>query len=288
MKALRHVRNTPELARLLWPHARPHRGLLLLGAGLSVLLIALRVAQPWPLKWILDLLTGRPLHHVLGGLVVSPAVGVASLSVLYVLITLAAAGAEYGQLLVLAGLGNRVLYSFRSELFAHVLAQPLVFHEGRDAGELLTRVVYDTARLRQGVNGLLTKVFQTAAMFLATSAVLLWLNVGLAAVVGVSGVAAVLAMGRSGQRIVRAARKQRRREGRLAAVVAEDLLGIRELQTFRAGAAPDQRFVHQNIKSLKQEQKVRRLGAGLLLRIEVLLALSVTVILWLGSRAVQI
>jgi ABC-type multidrug transport system fused ATPase/permease subunit len=94
-------------------------------------------------------------------------------------------------------------------------------------------------------------------------------------------------MSRIGRRIVGAARKQRRREGRLASLVAEDLLGVRELHAYRTGEVPDARFTRQNLKSLKQEQKVRRLGAVLLLRTELLLALSVTLILWLGARAVQ-
>lgn len=276
-----------DVAALLWPHTRPHKGLLLGGALLSALVVAFRIAQPWPLKWMLDLLTGRPPHQVLGGLVDNPELGVAALSVMYIGLTVLAGAAEYGQLIALAGLGNRVMYSFRARLFTHVLRQPLAFHEGREEGELLTRIVYDTARLRQGVNGLLTRVLQTLAMFLAMSAVLFWLDAGLAAVLAVSGVVALMAMGRIGRRIVRAARKQRRREGRLASLVAEDLLGVRELHAYRTGDIPDARFVRQNVKSLKQEQKVRRLGAALLFRTELVLALSVTVILWLGARAVQ-
>lgn len=274
------------LAALLWPHARAERGLLVAGAGLALLVVALRVAQPWPLKWILDFLTGHS-----GGPLLrageAPVLGVLGLSVLYLVMTLAAAAAEYGQLLVLAGLGNRILNAFRAQVFAHLLRQPLRFHEGREAGELLTRVVYDTARLRQGVNGLLTRVVQTVALFLATGAVLLWLDWRLAAVVAASGLVALWSMARSNRRIVRAARRQRLREGRLAALVAEDLLGIREVQTFRGSAGPDQRFFRQSAKGLKQEQKVRRLAATLTFRVELLLALAVTLILWLGARAVQ-
>ncbi|MGH7674894.1 MAG: ABC transporter ATP-binding protein [Gemmatimonadales bacterium] len=280
LNALRTLRRTRDLVGLLWPHARSHRGLLLGGALLSAAVVALRVAQPWPLKWILDLLTGTP---------VGPAVdlGVAGLSALYVVFVLAASVAEYGQLLALAGLGNRVLYGFRTQLFTHVLRQPLAFHEARDEGELLTRIVYDTARLRQGVNNLLTRVFQTAITFAATSAVLLWIDARLAAVLAMSGLLVLVAMARTSRRIVRAARKQRRREGKLAGIVAEDLLGIRELQAYRTGAPHDPRFARHNVKSLRQEQKVRRLGAMLVLRTEVLLAVAVTVILWVGARTVQ-
>lgn len=287
MKGIGDLRKMRGLVALLWPHARGDRKLVVFGACLSLLLIALRVSQPWPLKWILDFLTGRHTHRALGGLVKPPALGVLGLSSLYVLIALVSAVAAYGQRLVLVGLGNRVLYRFRTALFGHVLRQPLAFHESRPTGELLTRVVYDTARLRQGVNAILLRIFQTVGTFLAMSAVLLWLNPGLAAVVGVSGLLALVAMGSSGRRIAQSARKQRKKEGRLAATVAEDLLGVRDLQTYRTGTWPDERFGRKNVKSLVHEQRVRQLGAWLMLRIELLVALSITAILWLGGRQVQ-
>jgi ATP-binding cassette, subfamily B, bacterial len=275
------------IAALLWPHTRGDRHLLVGGAALSLLLILLRVAQPWPLKWILDLLTARQEHAAFGGFLKAPALGIPGLSLLYIAITLAAATVAYAERLALAGLGNRVLYRFRTALFGHVLAQPLAFHESRTTGELLTRIVYDTARLRQGVNAILLRIFQTVGLFVAMLAVLLWLNARLAAVVGLGALLALAAMGWSGGRIARAARKQRKKEGRLATTVAEDLLGVRELQAYRAGRWPDERFGRKNVKSLVHEQRVRQLAAWLVLRIEILVALTITVILWVGARAVQ-
>ena len=253
---------------------------------MSALVVALRVAQPWPLKWIIDSLSGAGLDSF-GWLTERPHLGVAALSVVFVVIALGAALGEFGQRLVLAGLGNRVVHRFRSDLFGHVLQLPLAFHERRETGELLTRVVYDTSRLRQGVNGLLIRVFQNLFLFVITIAVLLWIDVTLAVVVGLSGALALRLMGRNTGRIRRAARKARKREGKLATLVTESLLGIRELQTFRPGAASDERFTRHNTKNLKDEQKVRRLAAGLLLRVEVVLAITVAVILWLGTTAVE-
>ena len=288
MRVFAGLRKIRGVAALLWPHTRGDRKLLVLGAGLSLLLIALRVAQPWPLKWILDLLTARPEHAGLGGFLKAPAFGIPGLSLAYIAITLSAATVAYAERLVLAGLGNRVIYRLRTALFGHVLRQPLAFHESRTTGELLTRIVYDTARLRQGVNAILLRIFQTAGLFVAMLAVLLWLNAGLAALVALGALLALSAMGWSGRRIAEAASKQRKKEGRLATTVAEDLLGVRELQTYRAGRWPDERFGRKNVKSLVHEQRVRQLAAWLVLRIEVLVALSIAAILWVGGRQVQV
>jgi ATP-binding cassette subfamily B protein len=287
VSARAELRKLRGLGGLLWPYTRGDRPLLALGAGASLLLILLRVAQPWPLKWIIDLLTNRPEHAALGGLLTPPPLGPAGLSVLYVAITLLGAAVAFTERLVLAGLGNRVIYRLRTALFGHVLAQPIAFHESRSTGELLTRIVYDTARLRQGVNAILLRIFQTAGLFVATLAVLLWLNAGLALVVATGTLLGLAAMGWSGGKIARASRKQRRKEGRLASTVAEDLLGVRELQIYRAGRWPDERFGRKNVKSLVHEQRVRQLAAWLVLRIEILVALTITAIIWVGAREVQ-
>ena len=275
------------LGALLWPHTRGDRTLLVVGGSLSVLLIVLRVLQPWPLKWIIDLLTNRHEHSALGGLLTAPPLGPAGLSLLYVGITVLAATMSYVERLTLAGLANRVIYRVRTALFGHVLAQPIAFHESRTTGELLTRIVYDTVRLRQGVIAILMRIFQTVGLFLATLAVLLWLNATLALVVGLGAILAFTAMVWSGGSVARASRKQRKKEGRLASTVAEDLLGVRELQAYRAGRWPDDRFGKKNVKSFLHEQRVRQLAAWLVLRIEILVALTITAIIWLGAHEVQ-
>ena len=275
------------LGALLWPHTRGDCTLLVVGGSLSVLLIVLRVLQPWPLKWIIDLLTNRHEHSALGGLLTAPPLGPAGLSLLYVGITVLAATMSYVERLTLAGLANRVIYRVRTALFGHVLAQPIAFHESRTTGELLTRIVYDTVRLRQGVIAILMRIFQTVGLFLATLAVLLWLNATLALLVGLGAILAFTAMVWSGGSVARASRKQRKKEGRLASTVAEDLLGVRELQAYRAGRWPDDRFGKKNVKSFLHEQRVRQLAAWLVLRIEILVALTITAIIWLGAHEVQ-
>lgn len=280
------LRKTLRLARILRPLVAPDRRLLLAGAGLSGLYVAFRVAQPWPLKWIIDGLTGQRVEW-LDRLTDAAPLSLAVLSAVYVVIALGAALSEYGQRLVLAGLGNRVVHRFRGDLYAHVLRQSLGFHERREPGELLTRIIYDTARLRQGTNAILTRVFQNLFLFAATIAVLVWISIPLAGVVAVSGVLAIALMGRNARRIRRASRDSRRREGRLAALVSDTLLGIRELQTFRPEVTTDERFTRKNAKGLKQEQKVRRLAAALVFRVEFVLTITVAVVMWFGTSAVE-
>lgn len=249
-----------------------------IGLGVTLALLAFQLAQPWPLKWIFDAFA----HGETGGFATTTDAMLAFTGA-WLALAVGAAVAEYFQLLVLSGLGNRILRGFRDALYQHLLAQSLEFHEKREVGELLTRVVSDTSRLRRGLNGFLLKSVSTVLTFLATFAILLWLNPSLALVAAVTGLAGFVLMAGTGRRIVRAAKKQRAREGRVAAIVEEGLSAIREHQTWRTGEPLDPRFARSNQKSFKEEQKVRRLEASLFLRMNLLLGASVCAVLWLGS-----
>ena len=275
-------------ARMLRPHAAGEGRSLSSGVLLGVAVVVLHVLRPWPLKWILDYLTVAHGGGALGEWMArSPSWGVVALVLLFVALATAEAGAEYGQVMVLNGSGNRVIFRFRAALFAHILRQPLAFHESRNVGELLTRVVYDTSRLRRGLNGFVIQIVQTVALFLATLAVLMWHHRALGIALAAGGLFALLTMRRRGRRIARAARKQRRKEGNLAAQVADELLSVRELQTFGIShSALLARFSRRNAGSLQYEQKVRRLAAGLIFRVDAILAVTVALAVGLGMQGI--
>ncbi len=270
---------------ILRPYATGEGTRLITGALLGLVIVALHVLRPWPLKWALDFLSGTgSVPSWVGAL---PGHALIALGMLFIVLALVGAAAEFGQTMLLSGAANRVLFRFRAALFDHVLRQPLAFHESRDVGELLTRVVYDTSRLRRGLVGVLLAVVQTLALFAATLAVLLWLDPPLGLIFAAGGGLAFLAMRGRGRRIVRAARTQRRKEGKLASLVADDLGSVRELQAFGAlGGGVRRAFQRRNDRSLSGEQKVRRLAAGLTLRVDILLAVTTTCALALGVRGV--
>jgi ATP-binding cassette subfamily B protein len=277
-----------RIVAMLAPHAAGEGPALAAGAVLGISVVVLHVLLPWPLKWILDFLAGtRDGTGAAKWLDGSPERSLLALSAAFVALALAGAAAQYGQVMVLNGVGNRVVSRFRTVLFGHLLRQPLSYLERRDVGELLTRIVYDTSRLRRGLNGLLTQIIQTIVLFIATLGVLWWHNEAMGTALGIGGLLALLAMLRWGRRIANAAKKQRRKEGKLAALVAEELRSIRELQAFGlARSAVLTRFGVRNLRSLRQEQKARRLAAGLSFRVEAILAVMVGLAVVLGIRAV--
>jgi ATP-binding cassette subfamily B protein len=278
------ARLSARLAGLLWPYAREHRSRIAGAVAASLLVLAFRLALPWPLKWVFDLLTGKA-----GGVPWNLAAEDSAVTLLvagFLVIAFLAAAAEYLQTLVVAGLANLSVYGFRQRLFRHVMALPLTFHERRDEGEILTRLIYDTQRLRRGLVGVLLRMLRSALLFIAVVGIMIFLDPALSAIVFAFGAIAGAATLFQGQRILSTAKRSRKKEGRLATVVEENLQGVREMQTYATAPQEDPRFAAKNRKSLKSEQKLRRLEAGLLFVVEMTLAIALGLILRLGAGRV--
>ena len=128
-----------RIGAMLAPHATGEGSNLAVGALLGVCVVLLHVLLPWPLKWILDYLAGTHGDAaVMRWGIRSPETRLLLLSLAFVVIAVARAGVEYGQVIVVNGAGNRIVSRFRAVLFGHILRQPLSFHEKADVGELLT------------------------------------------------------------------------------------------------------------------------------------------------------
>lgn len=278
-----------RIAALLRPHAQGEGRGLTAGVALGVAVVVLHVVRPWPLKWLLDLLTSRHKHSgVVAWAADAGSTGFVALSLAFVTLSSLLALSEYGQRIVLNGVGNRISYRLRTALFEQLLRKPLTFHESHESGELLTRVVYDTTRLRRGVIGILLHLFQTLFLFAATLLVLFWVAPLLAAVVAVGGAVALMLMQHSGGRIAAGAGRQRRKEGRVAALVSDELHNVREVQAHGAeSSAAAAHFRRKSAGSLGNEQQVSRLAAGVSLWVELIFALTVAVALAAGAYAVS-
>jgi len=126
VKARPH-QSVPGLWRILkyfWPHVRQHR--LLLATSFVALLteVALRLLEPWPLKFVFDHIIGqrraprKPLPEFLSGQDTVALITLAAIAL--VVLTSLRALASYWQTIGFAKLGNRALARVRNQLYRHV------------------------------------------------------------------------------------------------------------------------------------------------------------------------
>ncbi len=282
----------PGLRRVLValaPYLRGQRGLIAGGAAAMVAAVLAKLAEPWPLKFVID--------HVVpvGGQTGS---GIAVIDVLDpgTLLALAAVGLvvaiglravfEYLATLAFALAGARVLTRVRGDLFRHLQALPLSFHQTARTGDLTVRLISDI--------GMLKETAVTAAMPLAVNtlvlvgmvAVMLWLDWQLALIALVPLPLLWLSTLRFGRKIRDVSRKTRATEGQMAATASEALAGIRTVQALGLEAGMDRAFGGANAASLKQGVKSKRLAAGLERLVDLLVACATALVLFFGARFV--
>ena len=128
--------------------------------------------------------------------------------------------------------GERVLADLRNKLFAHLERLSLGFYERNRAGVVISRITNDVEALDQLVTDGVTSLIQNTLLLVGTAVVLFLLDwrLALATLTVLLPMALVTAWFRS--RSNRAYRRVRERLGLVTATLAEDIAGMRVVQSF--------------------------------------------------------
>ena len=200
--------------RRLRPYVRQERRLLVGGTVALFAEVALRLLEPWPLKYVLDAVTtaaGADLR--VGQPAALPTVlVVASLAVVGVVALRALA--SYATTVLFALAGNRVLTRVRAELYAHLHTLSLAFHDRARTGDLVTRVTGDVGRLQEVAVTAALPLTGNVVTLLGMLAVMAVLDAQLALLVLLVLPGFLATSVRLGRRITSVARTQRQAEAR--------------------------------------------------------------------------
>src|SRR3989475_9220435 len=148
----------PSLWRILkyfWPHARQYRALITGSLAALFAEVALRLLEPWPIKFVFDHILGSKISthtampEVLNALDPTSLLTLAALAV--ITFTALRALASYWQTIGFTLIGNRALAKVRAQLYRHVQYLSLSFHTTARTGDLVVRVISDVGMLQDVV-----------------------------------------------------------------------------------------------------------------------------------------
>lgn len=263
---------------------------LIAGASMAMLLeIGLRVLQPWPLKFIFDavIVSSSERRYSLPLLEnLSPAALLAGACIASVLLAGSRAAVSYFSTVSLALAGNRVLTEVRRDLYHHVLRLSLAYHDRAKSGDLITRVTGDVGRLQEVAVTAVLPLFVHSLTLACMLGMMFWMNWKLALVALTALPIASLSFVSLTGRIREAARRQRKREGRMAAAAAEALAAIKVVHAYSLERVLEDDFSKQNKGSLKEGVRTTRLSARLERSVDLFTALGTALVLWYGARLV--
>jgi ATP-binding cassette subfamily B protein len=275
-----------------WRHFGPlvlrHWAPLAWALASAAITTVLTVLQPFPVKLLFDyIIVPGPAarwNRLREAATAEPLATAGWLCAALVAITALRAVTQSWQILGIARAGQRILSEIRLRLYDHLQSLSASYHDESRTGDLLVRLTGDIAMMREllvasAVDG--THQWLTLA---AMAAVMAWYDVPLTlAALAVLPALGLLSLVYS-RRIGRAARKQRRVEADLASATQEALIGMRDIQAFTRERHERRRFEEQSRGSLKAGLKSARLEAELNRRVQIVVALGMALVFFLGVR----
>lgn len=268
---------------------RPHlRGFRLLAFGGVVALladVALRILEPWPIKWVVDSVTaslGADLSAATG---IPPATAVllVTCALVLALIVAARAGANYLSTVAFAFVGSRVATRLRAGVFDHVQGLSLRYHSRASSGDTVQRLVGDIGRLQEVAVTAGLPLVGNVLTLVVLSVVMTWLDPMLTVVALAAAGAYLYSSRRTSPKITRAARRTRKGEGDLAGTASEALAAIRVVQAYRLEARVAEAFAAGNKTALRDGIKARRLAARLERGTDVIVGVATALVLGIGG-----
>jgi ABC-type multidrug transport system fused ATPase/permease subunit len=264
----RTARRISTLARLTSPYKL--RTALAIASLLAATLTAL--APPYLAKLALDDGIRAEDFHALTVIVV-----------LFVVAGVANLATSAAQTYFTGWTGERILADLRNKLFRHLQKLSLGFFERNRAGVIISRLTNDVDALDQLVTDGVTTLVQNTLLLVGSAIVLFWLDWRLAlatlSVIPIMAVATAIFRIRSS----RAYRAVRERLGLVTATLAEDIAGMRAVQSFTREPARRRNFedVNSHYRAANQQTVVNN---GLYFPfVDFLSAAATTVVLGYGG-----
>lgn len=234
-----------KLMRRLLAYVRPYRRWMFAAVGLLVTVSIISNITPLLIMWAVDKHISNPARlalqavganpdnaQKLSDMVHSDMSGLLMVLALIAALVMAEALLRYGQMLIVAFIGQKTMLEMRVGLFAHLQAMSLRFVDQNPLGRLLTRVTNDVEKIQETV---VSGVVQVASDLMTLLVVLVFMlavnwRLALIAMVPVPLIAVTSAWFR--KHAQRSFLEIRKKIARLNAYLQENVSGMRVVQFF--------------------------------------------------------
>jgi ATP-binding cassette subfamily B protein len=233
---------------------RPYLLAFALGALFVVAGTLCDLAQPWPLKVIIDgSIDGKPqsgFSGLIGGSNPgSQAILLHSLIAFAVIIVVSAV-LEWAADRLMSGAGERAMAEVRASFFSHLQRLSLPFHESQRVGDLVGRLTVDLDRLQNMLVAVFDTLIPNAVMLAGLAVVMVAIDPAFGLLTLAIAPLLFFVTYRYTLRIKRAARHARETDAFIAAHANETLSAVRLVQAYSREDHEDERFAERNARSL--------------------------------------
>ena len=272
---------------LLRPHWKALTLALLAVAGET----ATDLAEPWPLKIVLDnLLQGKRLPGWMSG--VAGWMGTDKLAVLnfavmaVAVIAIVGALSSYLEKYLTTSVGQWVMHDLRRTLYHHIHRLSLAEHDKKRTGDLIGRVTSDIEAIQSFITTALMGILANVLTLLGIVVVMLCMSWRFTLISLAVAPALFLAVYFFTGRIKKASRDVRKKQSELVSLVEEVLSSIRVVKAFAREDYEERRFERQSLENVETALVARSIKMKLSPVVEIIVATGTCLMLGYGARLV--
>ena len=237
------------MVRLVRDHVRPHMGRL----ALAVLCMAFAAGSTAALAYLMEPVLDQIFLEKDRTLLIVVPIAVIG-------ITLIRGAATYGQAVLMAFVGQRVIADLQSRIFAHILRFDLAFFQDTASGRLVSRLTNDVNMMRNAVSNALTGVVKDTLTLLFLVGVMFEKDWKLALIACVVFPIAIYPITKLGRRMRRVSTSALTELGLFTARLNETFQGARHVKAYnreRFESARTDRLIESVFRLIFKQQRVR-------------------------------
>jgi len=263
-----------QVVARLFPYLRPHRLQLAWAAAAMLVATFAGVATPW--------LIGQAIDRFVAAKDVP---GLTAISLVLLLTVVVGAGASYLHQVLLADMGQKVLYALRTGLFDHLQRLSLSYYDRHAVGRVMSRVQNDVQQLQEFVTtGIMTLGDFLGLVGVVVAVLLMDLQLALLIMTVIPVLLAVMTVWQRHAR--RAYTRVRTALALVNAALQENISGVRVVQSLRREEENLRRFDDTNRGHRDANLGSARVSSTLFPVVELLVAVATALVLVAGGMRV--
>jgi len=274
------------MKRTVRSYLKPYRLPFAYALAQVMLISAVELLKPWPLKIIIDqVLSGKPVPWEFADSWSSETllwIACGGLIIIYLL----SGGLRVLNDYTTITIGQRMVCDLRRDLYSHIQRLSLSFHNRQRIGDLMYRVTADTMGIQTlTMNGLFTVLSAIAlliGMFVIMYSIDPYLTILAMAVCPVlfAGIALL------NRKMTSAATHARQKESLVYSLVQRTLTGMRVIQAFTKEEEEERLFLRASRESLAADLRLYNLQNSYFAVVNVTIAAGTAAVLWIGTQHV--
>ena len=269
---------------------RPYWRWLLVVAVAMIVETAMSLAQPWPLKIVLDSVFGtEPAPAVVVWLAGGRADALALLTVAVaatVVIALLQAANAYLNAFYTVSIGQWVAHDLRQSVYAHLQRLSMSYYDRQQIGPIVSTITDDINAVQDFVSTSLLDLVIDSLTIVGMIAVMLSINVRYTLVALAVTPLVLVFVYRLRVVIKTATHDVRRRQSELVSIVQEGLGAIRVVKAFGQGPFERERLAAKSRESVEAALYARRVRSLLGPVVTAVVAIGTAAVLWFGALEV--